>query len=118
MLRTLVVALVVLLLGLLAWVALQTSEVSIIVNGEKITGPAKLAAEGWGVLVAMVVLFSAAILLVFVFAGAGLIVLGGIVLAGFVGLWIMFPFLLPLLLPLLIVWLVVAVVRGGRKGNT
>jgi len=117
-LRTLVVALVVLLLGLLAWVALQTSEVSIIVNGEKITGPAKLAAEGWGVLVAMVVLFSAAILLVFVFAGAGLIVLGGIVLAGFVGLWIMFPFLLPLLLPLLIVWLVVAVVRGGRKGNT
>jgi len=117
-LRTLVVALVVLLLGLLAWVALQTSEVSIIVNGEKITGPAKLAAEGWGVLVAMVVLFSAAILLVFVFAGVGLIVLGGIVLAGFVGLWIMFPFLLPLLLPLLIVWLVVAVVRGGRKGNT
>ena len=118
MLRTVVVALVVLLLGLLAWVALQTSEVSIMVNGEKLTGPAKLAAEGWGVLVAMVVLFSAAILLVFVFAGAGLIVLGGIVLAGFLGLWIMFPFLLPLLLPLLVVWLVVAAVRGGRKTDT
>ena len=118
MLRAVVVVLVALLLGLLAWVALQTSEVSIIVNGEKLTGPAKLAAEGWGVLVAMVVLFSAAILLVFVFAGAGLIVLGGIVLAGFLGLWIMFPFLLPLLLPLLVVWLVVAAVRGGRKTDT
>ena len=118
MLRTVVVALVILLLGLLAWVALQTSEVSIIVNGEKLTGPAKLAAEGWGVLVAMVVLFSAAILLVFVFAGAGLIVLGGLVLAGFLALWIMFPFLLPLLVPLLIVWLVVAAVRGSRKADT
>ena len=118
MLRTVVITLVIVLLGLLAWVALQTSEVSIIVNGEKVTGPAKLAAEGWGVLVAMVVLFSAAILLVFVFAGAGLIVLGGIVLAGFLGLWIMFPFLLPLLLPLLVVWLVVAAVRGGRKTDT
>jgi hypothetical protein len=41
-------------------------------NGQRVTGPAKLAAEGWGVLVAMVVLFSAATLLVFVFAGVGL----------------------------------------------
>jgi len=118
MLRAVVITLVVLLFALLAWVALQSSEISIIVNGQKLTGPAKLAAEGWGVLVAMVVLFSAAILLVFVFAGAGLIVLGGIVLAGFLVLWIMFPFLLPLLLPLLIVWLVVAAVRGSRKTNT
>ena len=118
MLRAVVVVLVALLLGLLAWVALQTSEVSIIVNGEKLTGPARLAAEGWGILVAMVVLFSAAILLVFVFAGAGLIVLGGIVLAGFLGLWILFPFLLPVLLPLLVVWLVVAAVRGSRKAAT
>ena len=118
MLRAVVVVLVALLLGLLAWVALQTSEVSIIVNGEKLTGPARLAAEGWGILVAMVVLFSAAILLVFVFAGAGLIVLGGIVLAGFLGLWILFPFLLPVLLPLLVVWLVVAAVRGSRKADT
>jgi len=110
-----VIALVVLLFGLFAWVAFQSSDISIIVNGQKLTGPVKLAAEGWGVLVATVVLFSAAILLVFVFAGAGLIVLGALVLAGFLTIWFAFPFLLPLLIPLLIVWLVVAAVRGSRK---
>ena len=118
MLRAIVIALVVLLVGLFAWVAFQASDITIVVNGQKLTGPAKLAAEGWGVLVATVVLFSAAILLVFVFAGAGLIILGALVLAGFLGLWITFPFLLPLLIPLLIVWLVVAAVRGGRKAGT
>lgn len=64
---------------------------------------------------ATVVLFSAAILLVFLFAGVGLIALGALVLAGFLGLWITFPFLLPLLIPLLIVWLVVAAARGSRR---
>ncbi len=117
MLRTVVIALVVLLLGLFAWVAFQASDVSIIVNGQKLTGPAKLAAEGWGVLVATIVLFSAAILLVFVFAGAGLIVLGLLVLASFLAIWFAFPFLLPLVIPLLIVWLVVAAARGSGKSG-
>ena len=64
---------------------------------------------------AVVVIFSAAILPVFLFAGVGLIVPGARVLAGFLGLWITFPFLLPLLVLLLIVWLVVAAVRGSRR---
>jgi hypothetical protein len=118
MLRTIVIVLVVLLFGLFAWVAFQASDITIVVNGQKLAGPAKLAAEGWGVLVATVVLFSAAILLVFAFAGAGLIILGALVLAGFLGLWITFPFLLPLLIPLLIVWLVVAAVRSNRQSGT
>jgi hypothetical protein len=118
MLRTIVIILVVLLFGLFAWVAFQASDITIVVNGQKLAGPAKLAAEGWGVLVATVVLFSAAILLVFAFAGAGLIILGALVLAGFLGLWITFPFLLPLLIPLLIVWLVVAAVRSNRQSGT
>jgi uncharacterized membrane protein len=101
--------------ALLAWVVLQSSEVSIVVNGQKLTGPAKLAAEGWGVLVAVVGLFCAAILLVFGFAGVGLFALGALVLAGFAGAWIAFPFLLPLLVPLLIVWIFVALVHGRRK---
>jgi hypothetical protein len=115
MLKTVTIALVVLLLGLLAWVAFQSSDISIIVNGQKLTGPAKIAAEGWGLLVAMVVLFSAAILLVFVVAGTGLIVLGLLVLGSFLAMWLAFPFLLPLLIPLFIVWIFVAAVRGGRK---
>ena len=64
---------------------------------------------------ATVALFSAAILPVFLFAGVGLIVLGTLVLAGFLGRWITFPFLLPLLIPLLIVWLVVTAARGSRR---
>ena len=80
MLRTIAIALVILLLGLFAWVAFQSSDISIIVNGEKLTGPAKLAAEGWGVLVATVVLFSAAILLVGALVAARLLGLIGLLL--------------------------------------
>jgi hypothetical protein len=38
-------------------------------------GPAKVAAEGWGVLVAVVSLFCTAILLIFVVAGSDLLAL-------------------------------------------
>jgi hypothetical protein len=105
------IALVIALLALLAWVAFQSSDISIVVNGQKLAGPAKLAAEGWGLLVAVVALFCAAILLVFVFAGRALFALGVLVLAGFLGAWLAFPLLLPLLVPLLVVWLFVAAAR-------
>lgn len=113
--KRLAIVLVVLLLALVAWVALQSSGISIIVNGHRLAGPAKLAAEGWGVLVAIVGLLCAAILLAFVFAGIGLIVLGVLVLAGLAAAWLAFPFLLPVLVPLLVVWLFVALLRG-RSG--
>lgn len=104
-----------LLVALLAWMLFQSSDVSIVVNGHRLAGPAKLAAEGWGILVAIVTLFCAAILLVFVFAGISLIALGALVLAGFVAAWLAFPFLLPVLVPLLVVWLFVAAMRGGKR---
>ncbi len=112
MTKRIAIALVILLLALIGWVAFQSSDISIIVNGQKLTGPAKLAAEGWGLLVAVVVLFCAAILLTFVFAGIGLMVLGALVLAALLAVWLAFPFLLPLLIPLLIVWVFVAALRG------
>jgi len=117
MMKSIAIALVIVLLGLLAWVVLQASDVSITVNGQKLGGLGALAAEGWGLLVAVVALFCVAILLVFVFAGIGLIVLGALVLAGLVWAWLAFPFLLPLLIPLLIVWLFVAAVRGSGKSR-
>jgi len=115
MTKGIAVALVVVLLGLIGWVAFQSSEVTIMVNGETLRGPAKLAAEGWGVLVGVVALFCVAILLAFVFAGIGLVVLGALVLAGLVAAWIAFPFLLPLLIPLVIVWLFIALLRGRNE---
>jgi hypothetical protein len=102
------------LVALLAWVAFHSSDISIVVNGQKLVGPAKLAAEGWGPLVAVVALFCAAILLTFVVAGAGLVVLGALVFVGLLAAWLSFPFLLPLLIPLLVVWLFVAIARGRR----
>lgn len=115
--KNVAVVLVILLLGLLAWVLFRSSDVSIIVNGQKLVGPAKVAAEGWGVLVAIVSFFCAAILLVFVFAGSGLIVLGALVIAALLAAWFAFPFMLPLLIPLFLVWVVVAVSHGGGKSG-
>ena len=115
--RSSATTLVILLVALLAWVAFRSSDVSIVVNGQKLVGPGNLAAEGWGLLVAIVALFCAAILLAFVFAGIGLIVLGALVLAGLAAVWLAFPFLAPLLIPLVIVWLFVAAVRGSGKSG-
>jgi hypothetical protein len=115
MTKGIALALVALLLALIAWVAFQSSDISIIVNGEKLAGPARLAVEGWGLLVGVVAFFCVAILLVFVFAGIGLVVLGVLVLAGLLGIWFAFPFLLPLLIPLMIVWIFVAAVSGRKK---
>jgi len=104
-------------IALLAWVLFRSSDVVITVNGEPLTGPVKVAAEGWGLLVAIVALACAAILLSFVLAGVGLIILGVLVLAGLLLAWLAFPFLVPLLIPLFIVWAFVAVVRGTGSGR-
>jgi hypothetical protein len=113
--KNVAIALVILLLGLLAWVLFHHSDISVIVNGQRLVGPAKFAAEGWGVLVAVVSLFCAAILMVFVFAGTGLLVFGALVLAGLVAVGFAFPFMLPVLIPLFLVWIFVAALRGSDK---
>jgi hypothetical protein len=115
--KNVALVLVLVVLALLAWVLLSSSHVVITVNGQPLSGPMRLAAEGWGVLVAVVALFCAAILLAFVFAGIGLLVLGALVFAGVLLAWLAFPFLLPLLIPLVIVWLFVAAFRGRRSGK-
>jgi hypothetical protein len=113
--KRLAIVLALLLLALSAWIALHSSDIAIFVNGEQLKGPTKLAAEGWGILVAIVTLVCAAILLAFVVAGVGLIVLGALVLAALAASWLAFPFLLPLLVPLLIVWLFIAAFRSRDK---
>jgi hypothetical protein len=113
--KNIAIVLVIVVLGILAWVLLHSSHIAVAVNGHPLVGPAKLAAEGWGVLVGIVALFCAAILLVFVLAGTALMVLGALVIAGFLTAWSAFPFLLPLLIPLLLVWIFVAAVQAGRK---
>jgi hypothetical protein len=78
--------------------------ISITVNGRQITGPFGALIGVWSFILTMVILFCVAILLVFVLAGIGLIILGCLALVGLILAAIAFPFLLPLLIPLFIVW--------------
>jgi hypothetical protein len=108
----LAIALTIVLLTLVAWVLLfESNSFSIVVDGQPVTGPFKGAIGAGGLVAGLVASFCAAIILLFVFAGTGIIVLGCIVFVGLILVLVAFPFLLPLLIPLAIVWLFVAVVR-------
>ena len=97
--------LVILMIILLAWVLYSsTTNVSISINGKPFTGPLAPAIGLWKLILASVILFSVAILLAFVFAGVGLIVLGCLTLVGLILAAVALPFLLPLFIPLFIVW--------------
>ncbi len=112
MAKKLAVALAVLMLAIVAWgLFLESSAVTIVINGQQVTGPLKGAIGAAGLAVALIALFCAAILLAFVFAGIGVFVLGCFVLVGMILAWLAFPFLLPLLIPLAILWGFVAVTR-------
>jgi hypothetical protein len=104
MLKKLALILAILLIVFFLWFSIAFPYGSFVtINGRAITGP--LGAALSAVLTA-VILFCVAILLAFVFAGVGLIVLGCLVLVGFVLTAVTLPFLLPILIPLFIVWLV------------
>jgi len=110
--RKLAIALAVLMLAIVVWgLLLESNAVTIIINGQQVTGPLKGAIGAGGLVVALIALFCAAILLVFVFAGIGVIVLGLFVIVGVILAGLAFPFLLPLLIPLAILWGFVAIAR-------
>jgi hypothetical protein len=105
MVKNLVSILVILMIILLAWVLFSpTTDVSISINGKPFTGPLAPAIGIWKLVLASVILFSVAILLAFVFAGVGLVVLGALALVGLILAAVALPFLLPLFVPLFIVW--------------
>ncbi len=109
MARKTVIALVVLMLAFAAWgVFFENNAISIVINGKEVTGPLKGAIGAGGMLVALIALVCAATLLVFLFAGVGVIALGLLVLVGAIGLATASPLLLTLLIPVAIDWLVVA----------
>ena len=112
MTRKLAIALTVLMLALVAWgLFLERNAVTITINGQEVTGPIAYPIGAGGLIVALVALFCAAILLVFVFAGIGVLALGGILLVGLLLVAFNFPFLLPVLVPLAIMWGFVAFTR-------
>ena len=105
MIHKLVSISLILMIILFVWVLYSsTTDVSIIINGKPITGPLAPAIGLWKLILASVILFSVAILLAFVFAGVGLVILGCLALVGLILVALALPFLLPLLIPLFIVW--------------
>ena len=115
MARKLAIALAVLMLVIVGWALFaESNAVTIVINGQEVSGPLKGAIGIGGLVVALIALVCAAILLAFVFAGIGVIVLGLVVLAGLVLAMLAFPFLLPVLIPLAIVWAFVALVRRSK----
>jgi hypothetical protein len=118
MARNLAVALAVLMLVIVGWTLFAGSNtVTLVINGQEVTGPLKGAMGIGGLVVALIALVCAAILLAFVFAGIGVLVLGLAVLAGLLLALLAFPFLLPVLIPLAIVWAFVAIVRRSNAAK-
>ena len=115
MAKKLAIALAVLMLVIVAWgLLLEHNVVTIVINGQQMTGPLKDAIGVGGLVVALIALLCAATLLVFVFAGIGIIVLGCFVIVGTIMAALAFPFLLPLLIPLVILWGFIAITRGTK----
>lgn len=115
MIRRLALILAILMVAILAWALIAgAGGISVTVDGQQIGGPLGLAISAWGLLLAAVILFCVAILLAFVFAGVGLIVLGCFVLVGLILAAVAFPFLLPVLIPLFLVWLFCSIARRTK----
>lgn len=114
MTRNWAIALSVLLLAIVAWGLLVGADVSVTLNGEQLTGSFKGVVATGGFIVAAVAFFCVAILLVFVFSGVGLIVLGCLLLTGLIIATIAVPVLFPLLAPLVIVWVFIAATKREK----
>jgi hypothetical protein len=115
MAKKLAVALALFMLAFVVWgLFFENNAVSIVINGQEVTGPLKGAVGAGGMVVALIALFCAATLSVFVFAGIGIIFLGLLVLGAVLLAWLAFPFLLPLIIPLAIVWGFFALVLHKR----
>lgn len=100
------------MLAIVVWgIFFEGGATRIIINGQELTGPFKGAIGLAGLVVAWVAFICAAILLLFVFAGVGLLILGGAITVGLVFTWFMFPPLLIILIPLIIIWGFIALTR-------
>jgi hypothetical protein len=83
--KKLAIVLAVLMLAILGWVLfVQNDVVTVTINGKPVTTTVVGVGGAWGVLVAFIVVFCAAILLTFVFVGVGLIILGVFLLVGLI----------------------------------
>lgn len=112
MTRKAAIVLAFVMLAIVAWgLFFEAGATRIIINGQELVGPLRGAVGAAGLIIGLIALFCAAIVLLFVFAGVGIFILGGVIVAGLILAGFVFPVLLFLLLPLSIVWLFIAFTR-------
>lgn len=111
--------LVLFLCALLLWDLLFTfGDASFHIDGEEFDGPLGamfgLLLAGGGTLVGLLVTVVVGVVLAVVLAGAGVVIIGALAIAGVAVAAAIVPFLLPLLLPLALVWYLVSRARRNR----
>lgn len=108
------IALALIMLVVVAWgLFFEAGAIKIVINGQELTGPLKGTIGAAGLIVGLIALFCAAIFMLFVFAGIGIFILAGAIVAGLIVAGIAFPFLLIVLLQLAIVWAFIAIVLNA-----
>lgn len=110
------IALALIMLAIVAWGLLfEAGATRIVINGQELTGPLKGTIGVAGLVVGLIALNCAAIFMLFIFAGVGIFIAGGVIVAGLIAAGLAFPFLLVVLLPLAIVWAYIAIARNTGK---
>ena len=111
--RKTAITLALIMLAIVVWgLFFEAGSTRIVINGWDLTGPLWGTIGAAGLVVGLIALFCAAIFMLFVLAGVGIFILGGVVVAGLIVAGFAFPFLLVLLLPLAIVWAFIAFTRN------
>ena len=119
MAKKLAIALAVMMLAIVVWELFFGSNfLTIAIDGQELTGPLIGANGLGGLIVALIALLCAAILLLFVLAGIGVIILGSFVAITIIAVTLAFPFLLPLLIPLAILWVFIATTRRANTSQS
>lgn len=114
--KTAALVLALAMLAIVIWgLFFEAGSTTIIINGHQLTGPLQGSVGAAGLVAGLIALFCAAILLLFVFAGIWILILGGVVFAGLILAGSAFPLLLVLLLPLAAVWMFIALTRKAGK---
>jgi hypothetical protein len=108
------IVLALIMLLVVAWgIFFEAGAVRILIDGQEVSGPLKGTIGVAGFVAGLTALFCASIFLLFVFAGAGVFILGFVIVAGLVVAAFVLPFLLVLLVPLAIVWAFIAFIRAA-----
>lgn len=107
------------LVALIAWDMLaDTSGFHMDIDGDEFDGPLGallgLLFGSLGLIVGAIVALFVGALLVVVFAGVGVLLVGGLALAASLGLLAVSPLLLPVLIPVAIIWFFVSRSRRNR----